>query len=78
MVMNIDQALIAVGNEVLRAKEKHKGDFHNFHEAYGVLKEEVDEFWDEVKAQKHDKEAIKKELIQIAAMAIRGITELCD
>jgi len=45
------------------------GAFHSFHEAYGVLKEEVDELWNEIKRKEHDYDKIYKEAIQVAAMA---------
>ena len=45
------------------------GAFHSFHEAYGVLKEEVDELWNEIKNKEHDYDKIYEEAIQVAAMA---------
>jgi|TARA_Y100000310_G_scaffold344326_1_gene456458 hypothetical protein len=52
--------------------------FISAHEAYGVLKEEVDEFWDEVKRNTAsiDYASMIKELIQIAAVAIRTIDQI--
>lgn len=56
-------------DEYKRAIDQH-GHFHSLHEAYGVILEEVDEFWDEVKKRRGERnlENLKKELIQIAAM----------
>lgn len=48
------------------------------HEAYGVLLEEVDELWDEVKKKHFDRAAARKEAIQVAAMAIRFVMNVCD
>lgn len=48
------------------------------HEAYGVLLEEVDELWDEVKKRVIDRKAMRKEAIQVAAMAIRFVMNVCD
>lgn len=50
------------------------------HEAYSVLLEEVDEFWEHVKtnAKRRDIAAMRKELIQVAAMAIRAIHDVID
>lgn len=50
--------------------------FNSYHEGYAVLKEEVEEMWEEIKHDKVDnkqarKERIKKEIIQVAAMALK-------
>jgi len=47
--------------------------FKSTHEAYAVILEEVDEFWDEVKKRDPDLKNMKKELIQISAMCIKTI-----
>ena len=47
------------------------GAFHSFHEAYGVLKEEVDELWDEIIMRELDYDKIYQEAIELAAMAIK-------
>ncbi len=60
-----------VEEEITRARAKFPRPVAGLHEGYAVLLEEVDEFWDEVKAQKPDKELILAELVQIAAMAQR-------
>ena len=46
------------------------------HEAYAIILEEVDEFWDEVKQTHHNKMELGKQLKQVAAMAIRAIHDL--
>lgn len=51
--------------------DAHHGDQHSLHEAYAVPLEEVDEFWDEIKARVPDKPRTLKELVQVAAMARR-------
>jgi hypothetical protein len=64
-----------VAAEVRRAMTKH-GPMNSGHEAYSVILEELDEFWEEVKRQALDKAATRKELIQVAAMACRAIHDL--
>lgn len=54
--------------------------FNSAHEGFAVLLEEVDELKAHVwTKQKHrDLEAMRKEAIQIAAMAVRFATEVCN
>lgn len=47
------------------------GYYNSMHEAYAVILEELDEFWDSVKANKIDPE----ELIQVIATARRALFE---
>ena len=62
-----------VSEELNKARSKHSGNIHNHHEAYAAIKEELDEYWDEVKKQtsKRDVDNMLKELVQIAAMCRR-------
>lgn len=68
----VQNLLLNITNEVARGNLIH-GKFRSVHEAYAVLLEELDEFWDEVKLKQHDKAAMKKELIQLAAMCLKTI-----
>jgi hypothetical protein len=64
--------------EVRRARFKH-APMHSPHEAYGVLFEELDEFFDEVKLWQPDvprASKMRKELLQLAAMCVRAATDL--
>ena len=47
--------------------------FHSTHEGYAVIKEEVDELWDFIKASKSVKASPeqREEIIQIMAMCIK-------
>jgi len=78
-----------VAIEIEKAKEKY-GPFNSTHEIYGVLAEELDEFFDEVKykpseltdleyqqgAIRDKKYRMMLELTQIAAISLRAISEI--
>jgi len=72
---NIDVILADVKNELTRAIDLFET-FHSAHEGYGVLLEEVDELWDIVKIN-GDNEAMIEEAIQVAAMAVRFVLDVC-
>lgn len=59
--------------EALRAEELH-GPAVSLHEAYAIMLEEMDEFWDHVKMKQADRNPaeIRAELVQIAAMASKA------
>ena len=71
-------AINEIAAEVLRAKQLFPADFHNQHEAYAVLLEEIDELWDEIKKnhKKYDLAAQRTEATQAAAMLARLMVEL--
>ena len=54
--------------------------FNSAHEGFAVLKEEVDELWDHVRTKQKDRDlkAMRKEAIQVAAMACRFALEVCS
>jgi hypothetical protein len=58
--------------ELKNARAKHQP-IQSAHEGYAVIAEEVEEFWDEVKKkrQDRDKTLMLHELVQLAAMARR-------
>lgn len=56
--------------EIKKARKKHPP-IETLHHGYGVLMEEVDEFWDHVKSQAPEAIETLKELVQIGAMAQR-------
>lgn len=64
--------------EFMRATKLYPS-FHSNHEAYAVIKEEVDELWDEIKKSKEltGNAEIRRELIQVGAMVIRYLNDLC-
>ena len=65
--------------EVTRARARF-GAFHSAHEAYAVLLEEVDELKAHVwaKQSQRDYQAMRREAIQVAAMALAFAVEICD
>lgn len=72
------KALIRIGEEYIRAKKKF-GPFKSPHEAYGVIMEEIEEFWHLVK--NHDKpwagtDAMKAEIQAVGAMSMRFIIDM--
>lgn len=68
-----------VVRELRRAREKFPRPQSSAHEGFAVLKEEVDELWDEVKGNAPDrKQRMRAEAVQVAAMAIRFIEDVCD
>lgn len=68
-----------VVEEVNRATDMFPRPQFSAHEAYAVLKEEVDELWDEVKGKHPERQTrMREEAIQVSAMAIRFVHEVCD
>jgi len=66
-----------VGRELKRAEKIHKP-IHSAHEGFGVITEEFIEFVLEVFKKHQDTQAMRKELIQLAAMAVRTIKDVID
>ena len=67
-----------VRKELASATEKFPP-FHSGHEGYAVIKEELDELWEEVKKKQSTPgraEAMYKEALQVAAMALRFMVDL--
>lgn len=69
-------ALIPLLHYEMDTAEKKYGPFHNSHEHYAVLQEEVDEWWDAIKKNMAD--CCQYELLQISAVALRYILENGD
>ncbi len=80
MIIRFDPIIDDVVEEYNRATHKF-GPFNTQHEAYAVMLEEMDELWAEIKRKsgkrtKRNKNAIRKEATQVAAMAIRLIMDM--
>lgn len=69
--------LLRVAAEHERATRLH-APLNSAHEAYAVILEELDEFWDEVRKKRANRslDAMGTELVQIAAMCCRAYYDL--
>ena len=78
-VLRLERVLEEVGSEVERAEGLH-APLNSLHEAYAVIEEEMDEFWDEVKKKRKDRDmtAVRTELIQAAAMCVRTVLNVVE
>lgn len=67
-----------VEREVARKRRCGRPPIHGFHEAYGLIQEEVDEFFDQVKqkAKRRNLANSLHELVQIAALCQRTAEDL--
>jgi len=91
--MDLGDALKLIGDEYIEASMEFPK-FNSFHEGYSILKEEVDELWEEIKNKnvidnigddgkisefviKPDVRQIEKEAVQVGAMAVRFLIDLC-
>lgn len=76
--MYFSEAIAEMGTEYFNATRRYPP-MASAHEGFAILKEEVDELWDEVKKKpsKVDREALRQECIQVGAMAIRFYCDVC-
>jgi glutamyl-tRNA reductase len=74
------RVLSDAGAELGKALKKFPRRQNSAHESYAVILEELDELWDEVKVKQKKRSIVKmrKEAIQVAAMALRFAMEVCD
>ncbi len=75
--IDIDVSLVmtAIAQEVMRARAKFKP-FNSAHEGYAVILEELDELWEEVRRKHVDRGDMRTEALQVAAMAVRFLTDV--
>jgi hypothetical protein len=71
-------AMSAIVNEYYKAANRF-GPFHSAHEGIAVIKEELDELWDEIKKNPESRspEKMLEEAAQLGAMAKRFIVDIC-
>lgn len=76
---DIAAALKDVAQELQRVRLT-KAPFHSAHEGFAVLQEEVEELWDEVRKRGslRSRELLRAEAVQVAAMAVKFITDVCQ
>ncbi len=75
-IENSGEVLQEIQHEFLRAKYIFPRPFASGHEGYAVIREEMDELWDEIKAKDVNLAAQRQEAVQVAAMVVRFIVEL--
>lgn len=71
------QFITDVAGEFQFAEREHDP-LNSFHEAYAVILEELEEFWDEVKKKRRERDCdlLRAELVQVAAMCLRTAINL--
>jgi hypothetical protein len=78
--MSESKACNDVLRELAKARKKFPAGMHSAHEGFAVLREEVDELWDDVRGPDDSGRAarMRTEAVQVAAMALRFIEDVCD
>jgi hypothetical protein len=76
--MKLSVAQMLVEEEYYKANHKFPP-FNTNHEGHSVIEEEFDELWDEIKAIDPSEwsEKMQTEAVQLAAMALRFLTDRC-
>jgi len=76
--MSVHQAKAVrdVVDELAQARAKFPA-FNSAHEGYAVILEELDELWLEVQKKDRSQKFMRKEAMQVAAMAIRFMEDIC-
>lgn len=79
MVKDLTKISQEIMREAVRARDRYSP-YNSLHEAYAVLKEEIEEFWTEVKKRPNNrfKKSIRKEVIQIGAVSMLILMDLLD
>lgn len=76
--MDKSTAFSLVDRELIHAKSNFEH-FRSPHEGYAIILEEVNELWKEIKDDLgyHHNDRMKDEAVQVAAMALRFLIDLC-
>jgi hypothetical protein len=73
----IDAAIHDLRNELFKAMVKHPT-MHSAHEGHSVIREELEELWEHVRADTGRTPDARKEAMQVAAMGLRYALDLCE
>ena len=73
----LDRTIEDVVAELHRAQKRFPP-FHSAHEGYAVILEEEQELWDEIRLKSGTPEGRRTEAVQLAAMALRFLLDVCD
>lgn len=80
--MNYPTTIDAIGDVIseLNEAERRFGPMHSGHEGYAVILEEMDELKEHVWTRQGNRDvaAMRKEAMQVAAMAVRFMIDICD
>lgn len=76
MIVDYWSLMNEAASELVSATFKHPA-MHSPHEGWAVIKEELDELWEHVRANTGTTPEARKEAIQVAAMALRYAFDLC-
>ena len=74
---NLEKIMDEILQEYLKASKKFKP-MASPHEGYAVIKEELDELWDEIKINSNPLNNMRNEAIQVAAMGMRFVIDCCS
>lgn len=74
---SLELGLDAVRLELAAAISQH-AEFNSPHEGHSVIREEMEELWEHVRADTGRSPEARTEAIQIAAMAVRYAAEVCS
>lgn len=75
-VARLDALLDQIRSELMSAMKKHPP-MNSPHEGYAVIKEELDELWEHVRADTGRTFKASQEATQVAAMGVRYVLDLC-
>lgn len=64
--------------ELAQAVERHPVPYHSPHEGWAIIREELDELWEHVRANTGRSPAARAEAIQVAMVAVRYVLEVCN